>query len=124
MAPWDRKLASRSVIFVLLLLVVTIASGDEYKDLKGSYSIGGKSFYDPPVYEPKNTHIYFYLNGEAAKDLFDHMKIKAKSNVCSEDLLWKKIRNMQCTKSKRTSEYNCSFGIDIKNQTIVNGVAC
>ena len=49
MAPWDRKLASRSVIFVLLLLVVTIASGDEYKDLKGSYSIGGKSFYDPPV---------------------------------------------------------------------------
>jgi hypothetical protein len=113
---------------ILLLAVVAAsfgASANDYKPIAGEYSIRGKSFYDPPASEPQNTHIYFALEGKAARDLYEQMKTKAVRDECANDgSMSKNIGEMQCTRSVGGKEHRCWFGIDIKTQKVVGGVVC
>lgn len=114
----------RTLLFVLAVVSIGADAGD-YKPLTGAYSIAGKTLLDPPTSEAQNTHIYFSLNGKAALDLYDSMKTKAISNACANDgSMLKRVGEMQCTRSDDGKEYQCWFGIDIKNQKVVGGVVC
>lgn len=113
--------------FLLLVLAVVSlgAVANDYKPLKGDYSIRGKTLYDPPAVEAQNTHVYFALDGKAAQDLYDSMKTQPIRDMCADDgTLLKRIGEMQCNRSVGGKEYQCWFGIDIKNQKVVNGVIC
>lgn len=114
------------IAFVLLLFALHVpASAADYRPLAGQYSIGGKTFYDPPEGEPKDTHIYFVLTGLAAKDLYGSMKVQAKRDECVGDgSLTKRVKEMQCTRSADGKEHRCWFGVDVKSQRITNGVVC
>jgi hypothetical protein len=112
-------------IIVGLVLVSSLAMAAAYNQLTGTYRIGGKTFYDPPENEPQNTHLYIQLTGDAAKDLYQTMSAKPKPDVCGDEgTQTKMIGNVQCTRSADTKTYRCWFGVDVKNQKIVNGVVC
>jgi hypothetical protein len=109
----------------MLLVLQGAAFAADYKPLAGQYSIGGKTLYDPPKGEPKDTNIYFALTGDAAKDLFDSMDVRAVRDVCMSDgSLTKRVKEMQCTRAADGKEHACWFGVDIKNQRITNGMVC
>lgn len=115
----------RIAIVLVLLSLQVFAIAADYKPLEGEYKVGGKTFYDPPKNESKDTHIYFALTGTAAKNLFDSMKVRSKKDVCMNDgSLTKRVKEMQCTRSLDGKEHRCWFGIDIKNQNVTGGVAC
>jgi hypothetical protein len=113
------------VIILGLILISTLAVAAAYNQLTGTYSIGGITLYDPPENEPQNTHLYIQLTGDAAKDLYQTMKAKAKPDICGDEgSQTKMIGNMQCVHTPNTKTYRCWFGVDVKNQKIVNGVVC
>jgi hypothetical protein len=115
----------RIAISLVLILLHVSAFAADYKPLMGEYTKGGKTFYDPPEEESKDTHIYFVLTGATAKDLFNSMKVPAMRDVCMNDgSLTKLVKEMQCTQSLGGKQYRCWFGIDIKNQHITGGVVC
>lgn len=112
-------------ILALLLIAPSLAMAWQYKQLSGSYRIGGQTVYDPPENEAKNTHFYVELTGAAAKDLFDQMKAPTVANVCADKgTKTKTVGEMRCTQSANAKQYRCWFGIDIKNQRITNGAVC
>lgn len=113
-----------SVFFVLLALQGSVLAGD-YKSLSGRFAIGGKTLYDPPKGEPQNTHIYFVLTGEAARDLFRSMDVRAVRDACMSDgSLTKRLKELQCTRAVDGKSHTCWFGIDLKKQQITNGMVC
>lgn len=114
----------RTILLALAVISIGANAGD-YKPLAGAYSISGKTLLDPPANEAQNTHIYFSLKGKAALDLYDSMKAKAIPNACANDgSMLKRVGEMQCVRSDDGKEYQCWFGIDIKNQKVVSGVVC
>ncbi len=113
------------ISLLALVAVASLANAGDYKPLSGAYSIAGKTLLDPPGTEAPNTHIYFSIKGKAAIDLWDSMKTKAIPHSCANDgSMLKRVGEMQCTRSDDGKEYQCWFGIDIKNQQIVGGVVC
>ena len=112
-------------LLLVLLFASSVAMGQQYKSLAGSYRIGGQTVYDPPEGEPQDTHFYVELTGAAAKDLFNKMNVAAIPNVCADDgTKTKAIGEMRCSQSANGKEHRCWFGIDIKNQRLTNGVVC
>jgi hypothetical protein len=115
----------RFIIIMVLAIASSLVMAATYNQLTGSYRIGGKTLYDPPENEPQNTRLYVELTGDAAKDLYQIMKVKPKPDVCDEEgTLTKVVGNIRCTHSADTKNYRCWFGIDVKNQKITNGVIC
>lgn len=115
----------RTISTIIFLMLHLVTGAREYQPLAGSYSIGGKTFYDSPDNEPNDTHIYFEVSGSAAKDLFESMKVHPIRGVCADDgSFTKRIKEMQCTQSADRQEHRCWFGIDLKKQRIKNGVVC
>jgi len=113
------------LLIVVLVVFLTEASASEYQPLTGNYKVGGKTFYDPPSHEAKDTHVYFSLEGKVARDLYDSMKVKAVRDQCADDgSMSKRIGEMQCTLSEGGQLYRCWFGIDMETQRVVNGVVC
>jgi hypothetical protein len=115
----------RTISTIIFLMLHLVAGAREYHPLTGSYSIGGKTFYDAPDHEPNDTHMYFEFSGSSAKDLFESMKVHPIRDECANDgSLTKRIQEMQCTQSADRKEHRCWFGIDVKKQRITNGVVC
>ena len=112
-------------IILGLVLVSTLGMAAVYNQLTGTYRIRGQTLYDPPENEPQNTHLYIQLTGDAAKDLYQAMSAKPKPDICGDEgTQTKRIRNIQCSRSADNKIFHCWFGVDIKNQRIVNGVIC
>jgi hypothetical protein len=112
----------------LLLIIAFLTTGAfaaDYKPLTGEYGLGGKTLFDPPANESRNSHMYFSLAGSAARDLYEAIKAKALRDECANDgSMSKRVGEMQCTLSSDKKEYRCWFGIDVNRQKIVNGVIC
>lgn len=82
--------------------------------LEGDFSVGSD-----PEDKTHNTHFDIHLTGDAAKALYEHMKIAPERDGCLGDgTLMKNIKGTACTVSRDGSEYECYFGIDIKHQKI------
>ena len=116
----------RRVAATLLLFTASLPlAAWEDKVLTGSYSIAGQTIIDPPATEAQSTHMYFTLSGVSAQDLYNSMKVRAKSDVCrGGGALTKSIGEMRCTRSASGREFQCWFAIDIASQRITGGVVC
>ena len=115
----------RELCLVFLLLLSSGAAAFDQEELTGSYRFGGQTFYDPPKSEPQDTHLYIMLEGVAAKDLYQKMKVSPLPDHCADvGSLTKIVGQMQCQRTVVSDEYLCWFGVDIKNQRIVPGVVC
>ncbi|MGZ0018272.1 hypothetical protein [Nitrosomonas sp. wSCUT-2] len=115
----------RSVITVLLLLAALPVAAWQYQSLSGQYRIAGKTVIDPPPSEAKDTHLHLTLSGAAARDLYNAMKVAPKPDECAGNgATIKTVGAMQCLRSEDGKEYECSFAIDIANQTIMGASVC
>lgn len=113
------------LLIIMLAAFFTNVCASEYQPLTGNYAIAGKTLYDPPSDEAKDSHMYFSLDGKAARDLYDSMKVKAVRDQCTGDVsMSKRVGGIQCTRSNDGKEHRCWFGIDLKNQRIVSGNVC
>jgi hypothetical protein len=113
------------VLAVIAVFMALPANAQQYKNLSGEYSIGGQTIIDPPPTEATDTHMYFALTGNAARDLYNAMKVAAKTDACGEPGgLLKAIGAMQCSRAAGGKSYQCGFAIDIAKQQISGGSAC
>jgi len=92
------------------------------KPLTGDFDITGKTAVDALPSEPRDTHFRVHLSGDAAKALYDHMKVDPVSDWCAGTTTVKLIDSMAC--SFDSNEYECWFAIDIANQAIDGGWTC
>ena len=110
---------------LLAAVAVPASSQDGTKKLTGSYAIAGKEAIDPPPDQPKDTHLQLYLDGAAARDLYNAMKVKATPDECTGPNAKSKFQGgIACTMHEGGKEYECSFAVDIKNQKLEPVYVC
>lgn len=115
----------RLALFIGSACVLAGVTGAERHALSGTYRIGGATFYDPPVEEPQNTHLYVELTGSAARDLYAAMAAPPRADECTgPSVLVKTVGQMQCNRYESGKRYRCWFGVDLRNQAISRGVVC
>jgi hypothetical protein len=119
------------LVFVLCALLISCGGPHPMgypgmKPLTGQFDITGATPVDPPANEPRNTHFRVYLTGEAARTLYESMKVRPQRSICGEDLdsFEKTIGEMMCAVSKNGTAYKCWFAIDLEKQQISGGWAC
>jgi hypothetical protein len=110
----------------LLLAAIAIpAASQEPKPLTGTYAIAGKEAVDPPPDQANDTHLQLFLSGNAARDLYKAMKVKAVPDECIGQGAQSKFEGgIACTMHAGGKEYECSLAIDIKNQKLDPVYAC
>ena len=92
--------------------------------LTGEFDITGRTAVDVPPEEPRETHFRVYLTGDAAKGLYEHMRVEPMADGCGgRGTVEKAIGNMVCALHERKEQYECWFAIDINNQRIEGGWA-
>jgi len=118
-------------IFCCLCTIVgissTIVDAEEANEnlLKGTFTVRGETIIDPPKNEPKDTHMAFFLEGQAAQKLYDMMKVTPVRDECIDDgSITKSLGEMRCTKFTSGRSYECAFALDVANQKIVLGIVC
>lgn len=96
------------------------------KPLRGEFALHGETIIDPPLGEPQDTHMGFYIDGEAAKQLYNAMKVKPVPEACEKGsgVMEKVVGEMSCLKQPGGKRYSCTFAIDIANQKIKRETAC
>ncbi len=114
---------ARNIAFALVLLsaLCVAASADRPQPLAGWYALTPNNV-DPPPGAPRDSHFYINLEGDAAKALYDAMKVNPQFDSCA-DALKKSIGGMGCTVGDQGRPYQCHFAIHIATQKI-EGVPC
>lgn len=121
------KKISEVMLIATIFLLTGLALGQysDMQELTGQFDVSGKYVIDPLPGDPSDTHFRFYLTGESAKTLFEHMDVEPSTIVCGEpEGPVKKIGSMNCVGSPQADGYQCFFAIDIANQKIEGGWAC
>ena len=95
----------------------------DWKGLQGTYALTPEHYLDPPEHEPKDSHLRFQLEGDAARDLYQAMKVAEQTDECTGAAL-KQVGEMRCLHHAGDKGYRCNFSIDIMRQSIGYGVAC
>jgi hypothetical protein len=107
---------------VLASTLCVAASNDRSpKPLSGVYAISPNDPYPEPE-TPLDSHFWVNLKGDAAKDLYDAMKVAPRFDGCAA-ALQKKIGGMECTFDEPRNFYQCHFAIHIATQKI-ESVTC
>ena len=112
-------------IFLLFILYPGSQAELTYMPIKGEIAIYGKYMVDLPSNESKDSHVYFHLEGDSAKSLWNSMKVNPEYDECLDDgSKTKRIGNMQCTQNVDDKTFDCYFSIDVQKQSIENGITC
>ncbi|UHQ18547.1 hypothetical protein LVB87_10030 [Lysobacter sp. KIS68-7] len=93
-----------------------------YKPLHGSYSLASKTLIDPAPTEAKDRMVFF-LEGDAAADMFKRLPGPATRDACSDEMTMKQAGGLVCLKDAK-GKYTCSFGIIFKTGVLVDATAC
>lgn len=122
-AQW-RHASPAACLLALVLTGLPVTPVAAEGALAGHYRLGGATLYDPPQGEPADTHMYFELNGDAARALYDALKLAAQPDPCGDGGSVKTHDGLQCVRDAGGQEHRCWFGIDLRRPRIVNGVVC
>jgi len=116
----------KKILFTIILCSqATAFSGDLYKDFPGQYDIGGKTILDASEGEPRNTHIYFRIMGDAAKEMYSIIESEAVYDICIDDgTMTKSAGNIKCDFTPKENSYICYFGVGINENSIDLGAVC
>ena len=118
----------RSLLLVLACGIATTVGGapDHYnpKRLTGTYSIGTTSLTDPSPGDPTDALLRLYLTGEAAKDLYNTLRVPSARDQCFDDgSLTKTLGEVMCTRHPKGA-HECWIGIDLKKKALANAFVC
>ena len=104
-------------ILALVVIIATVhadpATGAEFTATEVRVMIAGKTLLDAPSSEPKNSHVYIYFGGDAARETYNAMIESPVEDECLGDGSETKVNaGMSCTKSLFGS-YQCAVGVNL-----------
>jgi hypothetical protein len=110
------------MVFVVLAASGAVLAGG-YSKVFGSYMIASKNITDPAPNEKKD-RVAFFLDSSTAKSIYSQMPALAKKDACSSDLVTKTAGGLVCSRNLKSSEYQCTFGVMLKNGITVDVRTC
>jgi hypothetical protein len=123
-----RAAASRVALAVALLAPVcfiTPAPAQESVRLSGELFVAGRTAIDPPAREPKNSHAYFSVEGDAARRMFISMRSKEENDLCrGEGWKLKRAGNLYCSVAANGKDAACDFSVDMMKGALAPGKPC
>lgn len=101
----------RIALFGLLAMSAGLISASEFKPLTGQYTLTGPSLQDAPADEPRD-RVLFFLEGDAARDVYRGMTAEAKPQVCAPvSAVVKSAGGMECMFDKSDDSYACWISV-------------
>lgn len=124
------RLVPLSLALVMLLTPIAVDAAKEwqfeYRPANARYAIYGGELGDEIAPNPKDKKISFYINGAAARDVFDLIGPDLK-DVCGADkatrMREKDEGAVSCSYSRKDG-YRCYFGFDLRTGKSIGGVTC
>lgn len=113
-----------AVVAALAMLVGVLASAQamDTRPLSGTYAIGSATLVDPPPGESKD-RVLFYIDGAAAKEIYDAMQVEARPSVCDPSLRSKTAGMLECSRSPG-GDHECSIGVLLTKGASVRASVC
>lgn len=113
-----------TVVFTCQLLCVSAAhASGGYKQLSGSYAITSENIVDPGP-EEKKDRLVLFIEGDAAREVFDSMDVPVKKNDCDPALRTKSAGGLVCSVDLTRKDFQCTVGVKLGNGSAVKAVAC
>jgi hypothetical protein len=109
-------------LFLAMNLMTGIAHGEHTGEAK-TYPLEGIFFLGGTECETAKAGacaVYFELDGEAAKLVYENMRSKAKTDLCTEGFMKTDDTGLHCYRSG-SGEHGCYFGYDFARSRIVEG---
>ncbi len=109
----------------LALAATTVTAGDyaEYR-LEGVALVAGPSLVDLDQQGTNDTHMHMIFRGEAAKALYDGLRIPAQEDACTGGQIKRAETGITCL-SFEDGLHECFFGLDMRDATLTHaGVVC
>jgi hypothetical protein len=125
-APRRRAVAVAALVAVLApVCFVTPAPAQEAVALSGELFVAGRTAIDPPAREPKNSHAYFTVEGDAARRMFTSMRSKEEKDLCrGEGWKLKRAGNLYCSVAANGKDAACDFSVDMTKGALAPGKPC
>ena len=110
----------RIALFGLLAVSAGLISAAEFKPLTAQYAITGPSLMDAPPDERRD-RVMFFLEGDAARDVYRGMTAAAKSQVCfPESAVVKSAGGMECMFDANDDTYACWISVRLDSGEAVH----
>ena len=97
--------------------------------VQGDDTLAGRFFFGSPDGEggltPDSAHIYLWLEGTAAKQLYQQMPAEVEENACEDGYAYVKFGNaLQCKATEDGTRHWCAFAVNIEQETLIVGASC
>ena len=115
-----------TLVFLCAAAVAAVAAdwAFEFKPINAQMAIYSGGLGDPAMPTAQEAKVSFYVQGKAARDLFDHMGPDVKSECSSDPKARVRVKeHLQCFLYAK-SNYSCYFGFDLKNGKGIAGSIC
>ncbi len=101
----------------------TLEHRDEGR-LEGRFFTGGPI--DEGDLAPGDSHYYVWLEGEAARALYERLPGTPEPEVCENGFAWVRTngRSIVCNASGDSTRYACYFALDIVADSLASGASC
>ncbi|MFN3439280.1 MAG: hypothetical protein ACK41V_16395 [Acidovorax sp.] len=123
----DLKTSIATVGVLLTLLGAAAIAADwafAFKPINAQMAIYSGGLGDPSMPTAQEAKVSFYVQGKAARDLFDHMGPDVKNECSSDPKARARVKgHLQCFVYAK-SDYSCYFGFDLKNGKGIAGSIC
>lgn len=96
------------VLFLLLATFIADSFAADWKAVKGTYAVTPEHYLDPSDEEQKDSHFRLQLSGDAARDLYQAMKVSEASDACTGATA-KNVGEMQCLLLQERKEIHLSL---------------
>nr|WP_314607480.1 hypothetical protein [uncultured Janthinobacterium sp.] len=116
-------------VFLLLVLAAAMAQSApkwlfSYQPFKGRYAVYGGSLSDPQSPTRKDKRMAFWIDGKAAKQLFDAMGPDL-HNACGVDGEYRLRQRAEVSCSYHPLDgHHCDFGFDLLTGRSIGGSIC
>lgn len=114
----------KSLCVVAVATAAIPAHAQENVALKGEMFIAGKTPVDPPPNEPKNSHAYMTVTGQAALRLYRSMRGKEEKDACQDGRKIKRAGSLACSIASGGKDAVCDFSIDLVKGALESGRVC
>lgn len=116
----------RIMLFFLCLVAAGVVASQQvngYKNLVGKYAVSSRNLVDPLPNEKKD-RVAFFIEGEAAAEIYSSLPVKEIKYQCDDALLRKASGGLVCTKDPLRREYICTFGVILETGKLVDASLC
>jgi hypothetical protein len=108
----------------LVAMAAVAASPSKPERLRGEVFIAGATLVDPPPDEPRDTHAYLTIDGNAARRLFVALKVADVPDLCLPGRRMKRVGHITCTVGATAADARCDFGLNLGDGSAAPGLVC